>query len=158
MADYWAGYAHSAYKGNTVSSEDQWSGPASDTGNVLSSTPLGALVSGNGAATGFSINYERLPQTIADLEHAAKFFESRAKIAEGLANIPAPGIDGVSLNAVAEIGKWASDAGENNLAAMLRAGASQLKDLGQKLREDLQTYLQVDELNIPNEHTPGLEI
>ena len=141
-----------------MSSEARWSGPGGDTGNVLDSAPLGALLSGNGAAAGFSINYEEVPQAIVDLEHAAEFFDSRAKVAEGLANIPPPGIDGVSLNAVAQIGKWASDAGENNLAATLRVGAAQLRDLAQKLREDLQTYLEVEELNLPKLPTPGLTI
>ncbi len=141
-----------------MSSEIQWPGPASDTGNVLSSTPLDALLGGNGAAAGFSIDYERVPQAIADLEHAAEFFRDRAKVAGGLARIPSPGLDGVSVNAVAQIGKWASDAGENNLAATLVAGAKQLEDLAHKLREDLQTYLQVDELNIPKDPSPGLAI
>ena len=143
---------------DTVSSESQWPGPASDTSNVLNSAPLNALISGNGVAAGFSINYEKVPQAIADLEHAAKFFRSRAKVAEGLARIPAPGIDGVSLNAVAQIGKWASDAGENNLAATLVSGARQLEDLAHKLREDLRTYMQVEELNIPTLPSPGLTI
>lgn len=141
-----------------MSSESQWTGPASDTSNVLNSTPLDALLSGNGGTAGFSINYEQLPQAIADLEHAAEFFRDRAKVAEGLANIPAPGIDGVSLNAVAQIGRWASDAGENNLASTLVAGAKQLEDLAHKLREDLNTYLQVEELNIPTLPSPGLTI
>jgi hypothetical protein len=79
-------------------------------------------------------------------------------VAEGLANIPAPGADGVSINAVTQISKWASDSGENNLAATLHAGAKQLEDLARKLRDDLKTYLQVDELNIPREPTPGLSL
>jgi hypothetical protein len=141
-----------------VSSETQGSGSVSDTGNVLTSTPLDALLSGNSAAAGFSINYERVPQAIADLEHAAEFFRDRAKVAESLANIPAPGLDGVSLNAVVQIGKWASDSGQNNLAAILVAGAKQLQDLAHKLREDLQTYLQIEELNIPKDPSPGLTI
>jgi hypothetical protein len=141
-----------------VSSDSQWSGPIRDTGNVLSGTPLDALLSSNSAAAGFSINYERVPQAITDLEHAARFFRHRAKMAEALARIPAPGLDGVSLNAVAQIGKWASDDGENNLAATLVAGARQLEDLAHKLREELQTYLQVEELNIPKDPTPGLTI
>ena len=123
--------------------------PVSDSGNMLS---------GNGAAAGFSINYGRVPQAIADLEHAAKFFKDRARVAQDLAKIPAPGTDGVSLNAVAQIGKWASDSGQNNLAGTLFAGAKQLEDLAQKLREDLRTYLQVDELNIPKDPSPGLTI
>ncbi len=137
-----------------MSSNDQWSGAARDTGNLLNGTPLGALVSSN---AGFSIDHERVLQAIADLEHAAMFFKDRAKVAEGLANILAPGTDGVSLNAVGQIGKWASDSGENNLAATLAAGAKQLEDLAQKLREDLMTYLQVEELNIP-QPSPGLPL
>ncbi|HEX2289813.1 MAG TPA: hypothetical protein VHH53_06400, partial [Pseudonocardiaceae bacterium] len=129
-----------------MSSNDQWSGAASDTGNILAGTPLGALVSGN---SGFSIDYERVPQAIADLEHAAVFFTKQADVARELARIPAPGIDGVSLNAVAQIGRWASDVGTNNLEATLRAGATQLEDLARKLREDLMTYLEVEELNLP---------
>ena len=141
-----------------MSSESLWPGPARDTSNVLNSTPLDALLTGNGWTTGSSIHYEKVPQAIADLEHAAEFFRNRALIAERLANIPAPGLDGVSLNAVAEIGKWASDSGENNLAATLRAGATQLHDLAHKLREDLQTYLQVEEVNVPTDPSPGLTI
>lgn len=56
-----------------------------------------------------------------------------------------------------QIGKWASDSGENNLAATLVAGAKQLEDLAQKLREDLMTYMQVEELNIPQPN-PGLPL
>jgi hypothetical protein len=143
---------------NTVSSESQWSAPASDTSNVLNSASLDALFNGNGAAAGFSIKYEQVPQAIADLKHAAEFFRDRAKVAEGLASIPAPGVDGVSLNAVVQIGRWASDTGENNLAATLVAGAKQLEDLAHKLREELKIYLQVEELNIPTVPSPGLTI
>ena len=132
-----------------MSSENQWFGAASDTGNLLTGTALGALLGGSGTATGFSIDYERAPQAIADLEEAAKFFRNRANVAEDLANIRPPGADGVSVNAATQIGKWASDSGANNLAATLRAGALQLEDLAQKLREDLKTYLHVEELNIP---------
>jgi hypothetical protein len=137
---------------------DEWSGAAGDTGNVLEGTALGALLSGNGAAAGFSINYERVPQSIADLEHAADYLDSQAEVARRLARIPAPGLDGVSLNAVAQIGKWASDSGANNLEANLAAGAKQLRDLARKLREDLKTYLQVEELSIPTIPRPGLPL
>ncbi len=141
-----------------MSDEIQSSGPASDTGNVLDSTPLGALLTGNGAAAGFSINYEALPQAIADLEAAAKCISREAETALRLADIPAPGADGVSLNAVTQIGRWAVDSGENNLYATLVAGAKQLDDLAHKLREDLKIYLQVEELNIPTKISPGLPL
>jgi hypothetical protein len=140
-----------------MNSENQWIGTASDTGNLLTGTALGALLGDSGAATGFSIDYERAPQAIADLEEAAEFFREQAKTALRLATIPAPGTDGVSLNAVEQIGRWASDGSVNNLEATLRAGAKQLEDLAQKLREDLKTYLQVDELNIPKA-SPGLPL
>jgi hypothetical protein len=141
-----------------MSSKTPWSGAVRDTGNVLDGTALGALFSGNGSAAGFSIDYERVPQAIADLEHAAKFFRSQATVAEDLAQIPPPGVDGVSLNAVAQIGRWASDSGENNLAATVRAGALQLEDLAHKLRADLKAYLRVEELNIPADPSPGLPL
>lgn len=121
-----------------MSSDNQPSGATSDTGNVLDGTVLGPLLS-----QGFSINYEALPQGIADLEHAAVFLTKKAAEARELAKIAPPGLDGVSLNAVAQIGKWASDDGVNNLEATLKAGATQIDDLARKLREDLKTYLQV---------------
>jgi hypothetical protein len=144
-------------QGDAMSSENQWFGAASDTGNLLTGTALGALLGGSGTATGFSIDYERAPQAIADLEEAAVFLRDRAETALRLANIPAPGADGVSMNAVIQIGKWASDSGANNLYATLIAGAKQLEDLAHKLREDLKIYLQIDELNIPRA-SPGLPL
>jgi hypothetical protein len=140
-----------------VSSESQWSAPTSDTSNLLNNASLDALFNVNGAARGFAIDHDRVPQAIADLEHAAEFFKEQAKTARSLARIPAPGIDGVSLNAVEQIGKWASDTGVNNLEATLTAGALQLKDIAHKLREDLKIYLQVEELNIP-QPSPGLPL
>jgi hypothetical protein len=140
-----------------VSRDESPPAAAADTSNLLAGTPLDALLHGSAPAGGFSIDYERVPQAIADLEHAAKFFEDRAKVAQSLAKISPPGVDGVSLNAVAQIGKWASDDGVNNLEATLLAGSRQLKELAQKLREDLKTYLGVEELNIP-QPTPGLPL
>ncbi|MGH3900302.1 MAG: hypothetical protein ACRDTA_19075 [Pseudonocardiaceae bacterium] len=140
-----------------MSSGNEWAGAASDTGNVLTGTALGALLGGSGAAQGFSVDYERAPQAIADLEEAARFFTNLARDAQSLARVPAPGVDGVSMNAVTQIGRWASDAGVNNLEATLRAGATQLEGLAHSLREDLKTYLHVDELNIPKA-SPGLPL
>lgn len=130
---------------------------AADSGNLLAGTPLDALLNGTGPGGGFSIDYERVPQAIADLEYAAMFFEDRAKVARSLAKISPPGVDGVSLNAATQLGKWASDDGVNNLEATLLAGAKQLKALAQTLREELKTYLGVEELNIPKP-TPGLPL
>lgn len=141
-----------------MSNEMQWPSTVNDTGNVLSGTPLGELLSGNGAAAGFSINYERLPQAITDLRHAADFFEDRAKVAQQLASIPPPGADGVSIYAVEQIGKWAADSGQNNLAATLKTGASELRNLADKLEADLKTYLHVEKLNLPKHPTEGLPL
>lgn len=136
----------------------QWPSAGSDAGNVLNGTPLSDLLSGNGAAAGFSIDYERLPQAITDLKHAAEFFESRVKVARRLANIPPPGVDGVSIHTVGQISKWAYDSGQNNLAATLQAGALQLRDLANKLEEDLRIYLQVEEIGLPKDPTGGLPL
>jgi len=126
--------------------------PASrDTGSILAQT-LGA-----DAGQSFMIDVEHAPQSIVDLEAAANYLEQRANVARGLANISPPGVDGVSLNAVKEIGKWAADSGTNNLAATLLAGAQQLRTLAAKLREDLQAYLQVDQLDLPSEASGGLD-
>jgi hypothetical protein len=141
-----------------VSNEIQWPSSGSDAGNVLSGTPLGDLLSGNGAAAGFSIDYERVPQAITDLKRAAEFFESRVKVARRLANIPPPGTDGVSIHAVEQISKWASDSGQNNLAATLQAGALQLRELANKLEENLRIYLQVDDISLPKDSTGGLPL
>ncbi len=143
-----------------MSGESRWSGATSDTGNLLDGTALGTLLGGNGAAGGFSIDYERLPQAIADLEEAARFVREQAETALRLTNIRdyPPGTDGVSLNAVTQIGKWASDDdGVNTLHATLVNGANRLQVLAQKLREDLKTYLKVEELNIPKA-SPGLPL
>ncbi|MGH3883909.1 MAG: hypothetical protein ACRDRC_10975 [Pseudonocardiaceae bacterium] len=140
-----------------MSSENQWFSAASDTGNVLDGTVLDAALGGSGATHGFSIDYERAPQAIADLEAAVAFLRDRADRAVDLARVPAPGSDGVSVNAAVQIGRWASHAGTNNLEVTLRVGAKQLEDLAQKLREDLTTYLQVEELNIP-QASPGLPL
>ena len=140
-----------------MSNEGQLIDAARDTGNVLAGTALGGLLGGSGAAQGFSIDYERVPQAIADFEHAAEFFRDRAKTALRLADIRPPGTDGVSVNAAVQIGRWASDNGVNNLYATLLVGAKQLEVLAQKLREDLRAYLQVDELNIP-QASPGLPL
>ncbi|MGQ0778998.1 MAG: hypothetical protein ACT4NY_32065, partial [Pseudonocardiales bacterium] len=128
-----------------------------DTGSILAQT-LGAS-----SGQSFMIDIERAPQSIADLEAAAEFLKRQAKVAQGLANVSPPGVDGVSLNAAKEIGKWASDSGVNNLEATLIAGAEQLRTLAMKLREELQAYLQVDELpfqkpsdGLPNWPSDGL--
>ncbi|MGH3914612.1 MAG: hypothetical protein ACRDTC_14580 [Pseudonocardiaceae bacterium] len=117
---------------------------ASDTGNILAGLGMGS------AGQSFTIDVDQAPRAITDLEAAANFLEGRAARAHQLTNIPPPGIDGVSLHAVEQIGKWASDSGVNNLEATLRAGVGQLRTLARKLREDLQVYLQVDKLALPD--------
>jgi hypothetical protein len=113
-------------------------------------SPLLAPLLAGGVASGqFSIDLDQAPQAIADLEAAADFLKERAQLAHRLATFPAPGADGVSINAADEVSRWASGAGENNLSATLIVGAEQLEEFATKLRGDLQTYLQVDELVIP---------
>ncbi|MGQ0776427.1 MAG: hypothetical protein ACT4NY_18705 [Pseudonocardiales bacterium] len=114
---------------------------SSDTGNILANA-LGVGSTGQS----FTIDVEHAPQSIADLRAAADFLEHRAGVALGLADVRAPGADGVSRHAAEQISKWAVDSGVNNLHATLLAGAQQLRDLAAKLEADLKSYLQVDEL------------
>lgn len=125
---------------------------SSDTGSILAN----ALGTGS-ASQGFMIDIGHAPQSIADLKAAADFLKRRADVARDLAWVPAPGADGVSLNAVEQIGKWASDSGVNNLEATLILGAKRLQDLAEKLEEDLKSYHQVDELPF-REASPGLPL
>ncbi|MGH3933343.1 MAG: hypothetical protein ACRDTF_25580 [Pseudonocardiaceae bacterium] len=78
---------------------------ASDTDNILAGLGMAS------AGQSFTIDVEHAPQAIADLEAAANFLKGRAELAQWMANVPPPGVDGVSLNAVEQIGKWASDSG-----------------------------------------------
>ena len=118
---------------------------AKDAGNILAR--LGGL---SGPVQSFTIDIELAPQAIADLEAAAVFLERRAESVRDLTKISAPGADEISLHAVEQIGRWAVDDSANSLPAMLRAGAEQLRTLTGKLRADVQTYLQVDELALPS--------
>jgi len=83
---------------------------SSDTGNIVANT-LGT----GSASQSFMIDVEHAPQSIADLRVAAEFLENRAEMALYLADVRAPGADGVSLHAAKQIGRWAVDSGVNNL-------------------------------------------
>lgn len=120
-------------------------------------SPLLAPLLGTAAASGgyFSIDLERAPQAIADLNAAAQYLRDRAQTAVLLTNIPPPGIDGISLHAVDEIGRWGAGDDVNNLAATLRAGAQQLSSFAARLEHDVSVYLNTDELELPPAN-PGL--
>ncbi|MGQ0775268.1 MAG: hypothetical protein ACT4NY_12740 [Pseudonocardiales bacterium] len=92
------------------------------------------------------IDVERTLQAIADLEATAVFLRKRADLVRRLANGIDPGV-----------GPWPSQAAERSVEATIRFGAAELDTLAMKLRQDLQAYLQVDELHIP-EASPGLPL
>jgi hypothetical protein len=59
-----------------VNNGSQWPATSSDTGNVLRGTPLDDLLIDNGATAGFSIDYERVPQAITDLNMPRTFWKA----------------------------------------------------------------------------------
>jgi len=92
------------------------------------------------------IDVERALQAIADIEATAVFLRKRADMARRLTNATHPDTGlGVFQNA-----EW-------SVEATIRFGAAELDTLAMELRQDLQAYLQVDELHIP-EASPGLPL
>lgn len=119
-------------------------------------SPLLAPLLGSDSSAGyFSIDLDRAPQAIADLNAAAEYLLDRAYEAGRLTLLPAPGADGVSLYAADTVARWATSQGADNLEAVLRAGAEQLRSFAAKLATDVQTHLGVDELKLPMAN-PGL--
>ena len=56
----------------------------------------------------FQLDLDQAPQAIAAFRQVAQGMRDLMDQAERLGNVPAPGPDGVSINAVKEIGQWAN--------------------------------------------------
>lgn len=97
---------------------------------------------------GYSVDVERAPQAIADLRRAADALDAEAEKAWELALITPPGLDVVSANAVRCFAE-AAVGEQGSLRLALRGGARRLRADADKLETSLKTYLQVDEISIP---------
>lgn len=105
------------------------------------------LQAGAGAAAGhYRIDPERAPEVIAAFQKAAEDLRLLLGRAEALGSIPPPGLDGVSLNAVQEMGDWAM--GEHgSLRMALEQGADSLDAAAVSLQAQLDAFLQAEETN-----------
>jgi hypothetical protein len=96
----------------------------------------------------FRIEPEQVPQVIADLDEALKRVQLIRSRAEWLAFTSAPGYDEVSLNAVRQIGEMAMG-DQGSLRAALDAYEQEIIKTKDKLRAQLQTYLGIEQVNVP---------
>ena len=73
------------------------------------------------------LDLDQAPQTIAAFRHVAQGMRDLKVEAGRLAEVPAPGMDAVSINAAKEIGQWAISDEPGSLRWALESGATQLE-------------------------------
>jgi hypothetical protein len=104
----------------------------------------------------FRLDLDQAPQAIAAFRQVAHEMRDLVVDAMKLANIPAPGIDAVSVNAVREIGQWAVSDEPGSLRSALESGAIRLEKAADALERSLDTHRQTDEVNAA--HLSRLEL
>ncbi|MDQ3152052.1 MAG: hypothetical protein M3R63_10135 [Actinomycetota bacterium] len=134
--------------------DDAHRGPVVGQPAAGGSLPGAALPFGDGTAilrTGggtarYLIDPGRAPQTIAAFQKAADDMRLLISRAERLGTIEPPGLDGVSRNAVKEMGEWAM--GERgSLRMALDAGAASLEAAAANLQAQLDAFLAAEGVN-----------
>lgn len=93
------------------------------------------------------LDLDQAPQAIAALRQAAHELRVLMDEASRLADIPAPGLDAVSINAAREIGQWAISAEPGSLRWALESGAQQMEKAANALERSLVTHRNTDEVN-----------
>ena len=95
----------------------------------------------------FQLDLDQAPQTIAAFREAAHRMRKLKIEAFRLSNVPAPGLDAVSINAATEIGQWAASEEPGSLRWALESGALQLDKAADALEQSLATHRNDDEVN-----------
>jgi hypothetical protein len=95
----------------------------------------------------FRLDMDQAPQAIAAFRQAAQRMRDLKFEVSQLANVPAPGLDAVSINAAKEIGQWAASEDPGSLRSALESGAIQLEKAADALEQSLATHRQTDEVN-----------
>jgi len=108
-----------------------------------------------GAVGHFRVDVDRAPQAIAAFQKAADDMRTLLKRAQDLANIPAPGLDAVSVNAVREMGQWAVGP-DGSLRAALLGGSARLEDAARELQRQLDAHLQAEQASTMRPGESGL--
>jgi hypothetical protein len=95
----------------------------------------------------FQLDMDQAPQAIAAFCQVAQGMRDLMDQTRLLANVPAPGLDAVSVNAAEEIGQWAASEEPGSLRWALESGALQLEKAAKALERSLATHRNTDEVN-----------
>ncbi|MGH3784617.1 MAG: hypothetical protein ACRDRO_29380 [Pseudonocardiaceae bacterium] len=95
----------------------------------------------------FQLDLDQAPQAIAAFRQVAQGMRDLMDEARLLANVPAPGLDAVSINAAKEIGQWAVSEDPGSLRWALESGVIQLEKTAKALERSLATHRNTDEVN-----------
>jgi len=104
----------------------------------------------------FQIDLDQAPQSIALFRQAADRLRDLMDRAARLADIPAPGFDAVSINAVKEIGQQAAGNDPGSLRSALESGATELDNVATALEQAVQAHRNIDEANAADLRQRGL--
>jgi hypothetical protein len=104
----------------------------------------------------FRLDLDQAPQAIATFRQVADEMRDLMDEALRLADIPAPGLDAVSINAAKEIGQWAASEEPGSLRWALESGAVQLEKAADALERSLATHRNTDEANTAHLSRPEL--
>jgi hypothetical protein len=99
------------------------------------------------SAQHFQLDLDQAPQAIAAFRQVAQGMRDLMVDAVRLSNVPAPGLDAVSINAAKEIGQWAASVEAGSLRWALESGALQLEKAADSLEQSLATHRKSDEVN-----------
>ncbi|HWR47339.1 MAG TPA: hypothetical protein VN327_06965 [Pseudonocardiaceae bacterium] len=104
----------------------------------------------------FRLDLDQAPQAIAAFRQVAHGMRDLKFEVGRLANVPAPGLDAVSINAAREIGQWAASEEPGSLRSALESGAIQLEKAADALEHSLAIYRNTDEVNAAHLSRPEL--
>ncbi len=104
----------------------------------------------------FQLDLDQAPQAITTFRHAAERMRTLMDKASRLADVPAPGLDAVSINAAQEIGQWALSEEPGSLRWALESGAVQLEKAADALEQSLTIHRNSDEVNAAHLSRPQL--
>jgi hypothetical protein len=104
----------------------------------------------------FQLDLDQAPKAIAAFREAAERMRKLMDDALRLANVPAPGLDAVSINAAKAIGHWAVSEEPGSLRWALESGAVQLEKTADALEQSLAAHRNTDEVNAAHLSRPQL--
>lgn len=98
----------------------------------------------------FQLDLDLAPQAIAAFRNAAHQLRDLVDESSRLADLPAPALDAVSINAAKEIASWAVSGEPGSLRWALESGALQMESAADALERSLATHKNNDEVNATN--------